>query len=265
MAKSPPTSDTGTPAPFASLLAVSSLVLALLLVAGFSYRWTYYYNFGLKDLAFEAPLQSLAISALELIRNPSDALFSFLVVVIPLLALNGLLTLIASTAAGAGRLAVPARWVQRGCALDNRLVTDALIAVVLIYSAYWAGSQSGWEKFRVHVTEAAANPLPAVTAIVTAGSTETLPVACRAADWDKGDAKSDAQPSFIGSATTFAALRSGAACDTRDNRSWRLLYRNDKFIYLFASGSGVVRPLTIVLPNSDRFVLVMGAANEAAR
>ena len=35
------------PAPFTSLLAAGSLVFAVLLVAGFSYRWTSYYNFGL--------------------------------------------------------------------------------------------------------------------------------------------------------------------------------------------------------------------------
>ena len=36
--------EAGQTAPFSSLLAVSSLVFAVLLVAGFSYRWAYFYS-----------------------------------------------------------------------------------------------------------------------------------------------------------------------------------------------------------------------------
>src|SRR5579871_1890846 len=82
---------TAPPAPFASLLAASSLVFAVLLVAGFSYRWTYYYNFGLKDLALAIPVQSVLLGALELIRTPSDALFTICVVALPLVVLNSIL------------------------------------------------------------------------------------------------------------------------------------------------------------------------------
>ena len=33
--------------PFGALIAPSTLVVAVLYLAGFSYRWSYYYNFGL--------------------------------------------------------------------------------------------------------------------------------------------------------------------------------------------------------------------------
>lgn len=270
MAKLEPTDDAGKAGqvgPFTSLLAVSSLILALLLVAGFSYRWTYYYNFGLKDLALEIPLQSLAISALELIRNPSNALFTFSVVVVPLVALNVLLTLVeGGTRLQNKTLASAVAWTRHGLGLDNRLVTDALRAAVLIYAAYWAGSQSGWEKYRVHITESDTNPLPVVTAIMASGSPAiTLPFTCKAADWDKGDAASEPLPPLIGNPATLRALRSGLACDTKGNRRWRLLLRTDRFVYLFATGRGLARPPTIVLPNSNSFILVMGGNNASAR
>lgn len=163
------------------------------------------------------------------------------------------------------------RWQARsnglaGLGLDNRLVTDALRAAVLIYAAYWAGSQSGWEKYRIHITGSATNPLPTVTAIMAAGSpATTLPFTCKAANWDKGDAAPEPLPPLIGNPATLRALRSGLACNTKGNRSWRLLLRTEKFIYLFATGSGLVRPLTIVLPNSNNFILVMGRDDASAR
>jgi hypothetical protein len=243
-------------APFASLLAVSSLVLALLLVAGFSYRWTYFYNFGLRDLALQAPTQSIAISALELIRTPRDALFTLAVVVLPFLTLNALLTFLPRLLPQASSL----------LGFENRLVADALRAVVLIYSAFWAGSQSGWAKFSSHVVENAGNTLPTVTAVLNPGSPESaLSFACKPSDFTAAGAAQVAVPAVIGSPAAVRELRDGLACNTPNTRSWRMVYRDEKFIYLFATGGGAVRPLTIVLPNNDKLVLVLGVANDAGK
>jgi hypothetical protein len=242
-------------APFASLLAVSSLVLALLLVAGFSYRWTYFYNFGLRDLALQVPAQSIAINALELIRTPRDAVVTFSIVVLPFVALNVALFLLV-------------RYLPRSArslGLENRLVSDSLRAIVLIYSAYWAGSQSGWEKFKAHVVESASNTLPTVTAVLTAGSPDNaLPFSCKPGDWDTTENTPKALPSLIGAPNALRELREGLACNTPNSRSWRMLYRDEKFVYLFATGSGAGRPLTVVLPNTDRVVLILGVATNAS-
>ena len=112
---------------------------------------------GLKELALLVPAQSVVISALELIRNPTDAFFSICIIVVPLLTLNGVFSLIdmAGIESGVGRL-------LRGLGVRNRLVRDSFRAIVLIYSAYWAGSQSGWQQFQLAATETSSNPLPNV-------------------------------------------------------------------------------------------------------
>jgi hypothetical protein len=240
-------------APFASLLAAPSLVLALLLVAGFSYRWTYYYNFGLRELALQGPVSSVAINALELIRTPQNAVVSFCIAVIPLLMLNAALVLL-------GRFLPHS---SRFLGLENRLVSDSLRAVVLIYSAYWAGSVTGWEKFRAHVNESTST-LPTVTAVVTSGSAESaFPFSCKQVDWSKSENSERALPPLIGAPSALTDLRDGLSCNTPNSRSWRMLYRDDKSVYLFAAGSGMGRPLTVVLPSTDSLVLILGATTDA--
>jgi len=68
-------------------------------------------------------------------------------------------------------------------------------------------------------------------------------------------------PPIIGDPTVINAFRNGLACDIRDNQSWRLLYRDDKFLYLFTTRRGLARPLTLVLHNTDRIILIMGAGH----
>jgi len=36
--------------PFSALIKASSLIVAVLYLAGFSFRWGYYYNFGVQHL-----------------------------------------------------------------------------------------------------------------------------------------------------------------------------------------------------------------------
>jgi hypothetical protein len=38
--------------PFKALIAASSIIVAVLYLAGFSYHWSYYYNFGVHHLFF---------------------------------------------------------------------------------------------------------------------------------------------------------------------------------------------------------------------
>ena len=206
----------------------------------------------------------MALGALELIRAPSDALFTFGVVALPLLGLNAILILLnrfrdwgdIHKVAAIGK-------ALRGLGLESRLVTDALRAIVLIYSAYWAGSQSGFEKFRMHVTETRANSLPTVTAVVLNDSHgNALPFGCRPADWDK-PAPASKPPTIIGAPGALTALDGGLACTSGSHRSWRMLYRDEKFVYLFATGSAAGRPLTLALPNTDRLIIMMGGATDA--
>src|SRR5215831_10946089 len=62
---------TAVSAPFKALIAAWSLMFVVLSVAGYSYRWNYYYNFGLQSLVFGAPLDSLPVYAIEIVRNPA--------------------------------------------------------------------------------------------------------------------------------------------------------------------------------------------------
>src|ERR1700730_4198985 len=169
---------------------------------------------GLKELALLVPAQSVVISALELIRNPTDAFFSICIIVVPLLALNGVFSLIdmAEIESGVGRL-------LRGLGMRNRLVRDSFRAIVLIYSAYWAGSRSGWQQFQLAVTETNSNPLPKVVAVVMSdGERIHLPFGCEPADWDNQEAKQEPMPPIIGDPSAINALRNGLACDIRDNQ-----------------------------------------------
>jgi hypothetical protein len=215
MARFHKTAEKEQAAPFASLLAVSSLVFALLLVAGFSYRWTYFYNFGLRDLALQAPVQSIAVSALELVRTPRDALWTFCIVVGPLLLLNAALYLLA-------------RYFPQSSSflgLKSRLGLDSLRAIVLIYSAYWAGSESGWKKFEAQITETRGNTLPTVTAVLNRGPTESVfPFSCTPAEWsssNNSEKSEKATPPVIGAPTIIRNLREGLACNVPQSRSWR--------------------------------------------
>lgn len=235
------------------------MVLAVLLVAGFSYRWTYYYNFGLKDLAMQAPVQSIAIGALELIRTPREAGRSLLIVGLPMAALGLLLALARELAAR--HPGVAAKWPWRmllGLVLDNALLADIARAIVLIYAAYWAGSEAGLQKFLAHVAESPDNPLPRVTVALSDKARDgTHAIACTAADWSGTAARPALPQPVVGSPHTLAAFREGLACNAKGTHSWRLLYRDEKFTYLFATGAGVTRPTTIILPSADPYFLIL--------
>lgn len=60
------------PAPFEALLSGWSLIVIVISVAGYSFRWNYYYNFGLQSLVLSAPLESLPVYAIEIVRIPPN-------------------------------------------------------------------------------------------------------------------------------------------------------------------------------------------------
>jgi hypothetical protein len=62
--------------PFKALLAASSLISALLYLAGFAFRWSYYYNFGVPHLIFSLSLQAILTSSMEMIKQPKNLLLT---------------------------------------------------------------------------------------------------------------------------------------------------------------------------------------------
>ena len=258
---SPDRQDHGSPAPFSALLASGSVVVAVLLVAGFSYRWAYYYNFGLQDLAIGAPVQSIAMSALELVRRPDDALATFLIVAVPMVVFGA--------AVGAGRAFLARRQSSSGSGLlrkgiagllETPLIIDVARATLLMYAAYWAGSSAGVHKFKEHAVESASNALPRVTLPIAANPPSPgAPFGCRPVDWQQPQTPVQAQATVVGSAGPLVALSEGLSCNVPGQRSWRLLHRDEHFIYVFATGLGVARPTTLVIPQSDaRFIVLNG-------
>ena len=251
------------PAPFASLLAISSLLAALFLVAGFSYRWSYYYNFGLKDLALQISLQSVAISAMELIRTPGSALTTLLIVALPLAAFNVLVTAIRAIASRPRFRPVVALGSSIG--LSAPLFSDLARALLLFYSSYWAGSEAGYQKFMQHIVEGPDNTLPEVSVVSTgSGSKGASAFECGKTDWahpgGSTEAVGDSAHTTLGSPSALQAMAEGKACNVTGQRTWRLLYREDKYSYIFATGSVAQRPLTVVLPNTDNQILLLGAS-----
>src|SRR5215831_11408945 len=74
--------------PFSALISISSLLIGILYVAGFAYRWSYYYNFGVQHVVFTLSVQSFLVTSFELIRTPSNVLAFFVFVILPFIAFN---------------------------------------------------------------------------------------------------------------------------------------------------------------------------------
>src|SRR5882672_9334423 len=105
--------------PFKALIAAWSLIVVVLSVAGYSYRWNYYYNFGLQSLVFGASLQSLPVYAIEIVRNPAALVHLIAVALTYLLPFQLLLlTLKAARNANGTRIRCGVRFIARVFALD---------------------------------------------------------------------------------------------------------------------------------------------------
>jgi len=241
--------------PFGALIAVSSLIAALLYVAGFSYRWAYFYNFGVQHIVFKLNVQSFLITAIELIRDPAHLLVSVPVIIISLILINTVIRFITDTAGSPDRrLGRAAAVISRTFGLENSLVIDAVRAATILYATYMLSSHVGYTTFQKHIVNSPENSLPAVTAIIEkAEGDREITLNC--------GAEQQESLQLIGDSKKVRIIQDAfRTCNTK-TRKWRLLYRDDKSIYLFASEPAEhikgKRPLTVILPNTERTYLIM--------
>ncbi len=267
--------------PFGSLIAVSSLIAATLYVAGFAYRWSYYYNFGIQSIVWDFNVQSFLITAIELVRVPQNILRVLYGIILPLFILNFLIEQARrfSTLNLQGETAPPAParrtvlkeilkllkkylknilfFLLKNVDLNSPFNVDLLRMVLILYATYSLSSQVGYEQFQKDIIDSRNNTLPIVSAIVEEKSNgKTLAISCGSKDrlsWDN--------VGVIGSLKNIRELQEYHMTCSLEGAQWRLLYRNDKSIYMFASMPKdkirSQRPLTIVLPNNDNTYLVL--------
>ncbi len=240
--------------PFGALIGVSSLIVALLYLAGFSFRWSYYYNFGVQHVVFKLSFQSFLVTAIELIREPRNLLLAFLIIIGPLIVVNGVIRFIKHSAS------VNRHRILSKCAtalvklfcLDSPLVVDSIMAVLLLYSTFMLSSHLGYTTFKKHIIDSPDNPLPAVTVIIE-DNEKKLALRC--------GAEEEAPVQLIGNARKIRIIQEAYQTCNSETTKWRLLYRDDESIYLFASRSeksiGHGRPLTLMMPNDKKTYLIM--------
>ena len=245
--------------PFKALLAAWSLVVVVLAVAGFSSRWNYYYNFGLQNLVLQTPLTTLPIYAIEIIRNPENIVSLLYLIIQLLLPFQILLVTMRWVARSRWRSVSSAgAFVTQLLALNSPLVVDVIRAGLIVYIAFTVGGIAGWRDFLVNAVENT-SPLPKVAVMLLRGQADEtatrLPLTCDTRPLSERSPTDD--PAFFGDAAMIQTL-SALACSSH-SRTWRLLFRDDKFIYLFTTipPNTSDRPGTLVLPNNDRITLFM--------
>jgi len=241
------------PAPFKALLSGWSLIVVVLSVAGYSFRWNYYYNFGLQSLVLSAPLESLPVYAIEIARNPRFFIDLFQLGLMYLLPYQfTLLALRRACDVQNERIRTTTRFIVHTLALDNPLLVDGLLALLILIVAFRAGGEAGYRTYLTNAAESTSR-LPKVTAIARADS--NLPfIGCDTSTFKKSDPSMT--PRFVGEPSVIDSLTAGKAC-TSEQWSWRLLLRDEKFVYLFATVKDPKeRPETLVLPNSEDLTLV---------
>lgn len=242
--------------PFGALIGVSSLIAAILFVAGFSYKWSYYYNFGVQHLVFQQNVQAFLITSIELIRQPKSLWFTFLFILCPLIVLNFVIATIrrASQSAPEKLHGKIGGFLTRVLGLDSPLVVDAIRAGLVVYACFMVSAELGYAAFRSHIIESHHNPLPRVSLVFdqTLENGE-LPLACGASE--------EIPFQFIGNAKILRTIQESFRTCNSPQLTWRLLYRDAEAIYVFASQpkgvGGDGRPLTLIVPNDGKTFLVM--------
>ena len=241
--------------PFAALIGVSSLLAAFLYVAGFSFRWAYYYNFGVQHLVYNLSFRSFLIAAFELFRAPYQFSLFLLTVAAPLVVLNILLAGIAAIIKGRTAVARAVGAICRALGLTSPLLIDVLRAAVIVLATFRLGSQLGYEAFQADVSNSVHHRLPAVTAVLEVGKdSAAFVLTC--------GSNQNMLPPYIGDARRLQELQQFRRTCNSGGVTWRLLYRDDHSIYLFASetrqkNAPITRPLTLVLPNPQATYLIM--------
>jgi hypothetical protein len=252
--------DDASPRPFKALIAASSFFVVVLAVAGFSLRWTYYYNFGLQNIVIEAPLSSLAFSAVEIIREPENIVTLLrlgLEFLVPFEILLWVLQRLSRS---------PRPFLRRNneiaaifSGLRGSLFADVIRASLIVFVAFRAGGIAGFDDYKVNVVDGTSQ-LPRVTAIVNpaddAAKNAAFPFACDTRPLVDRTTPT-AVPAFVGDPQTVTRINSGITCSS-DTQRWRLLYKDDKFVYIFLTVTEYgPRPETLIIPNSDRLALVL--------
>jgi hypothetical protein len=242
--------------PLVSALTGPALVGAVLYVAGFSYEWAFYYNFGLEHLARQLPTLSTAMAAFEVVRDTADALYTVALLAVPQI----LLAIVSSFGRTFSRSSLrPVQLLASAiaAALDagNGLIRVVLSAFLLVYAAAFAGSSAGTHAYRTLAIEAD-NRLPRVT---ITGDIDTHIRCEQHSGLAMPSTDTTISDAFIGSAGPLAELRGGRACNLPGQSSWRLLYRDEKFVYLFQTlrSTNAGRPMTLVLPASEKQILIL--------
>jgi hypothetical protein len=238
--------------PFKALIAAWTFVAVAISVAGFSQRWAYFYNFGLQDLALAAPLSSLPVFAVQALRDSQNLGTCLLMILEFLLPLQ-----IAEIGIQALRVwrerSRAAKMVFSGVAalgLTNPLVLDSIRAALVVYIAFVVGGIAGYRDYLFNVSEVTSR-LPHVTLVGRQGE-NGLPWEC-----GSSNGKSGAGKFFIGSPLTVRRMEMSATCSP-DWSTWRLLYRDDHFIYVFNTVQDLrSRPDTLVVPTESRAVIIL--------
>ncbi len=228
------------------------MVVALRYLACFSYRWSYYDNFGVQHLVLQKSVHSVLMSAIELILDPRSASLTLIWVALPLLAQNSVFAVAASLPLPAKRLRFVGLAVKV-FGFDSSFLRDVLRAAILMYGCFMVSSEIGSAAFRRDVADGPSNPLPRVTLLFSRGPDDSASAL--------GCGLSDLQNiRVVGDAEGLATIqRFRRTCDS-DTMTWRLLYRDDKFTYVFASQPAELiagaRPLSIMVPNDTKALII---------
>lgn len=221
--------------PFQALITISSLLVALLFIAGFSFRWAYYYNFGIPTSVYGLNLESVLTNAFELIRTPENFLLCALYIMLPYALL--LLTFYFSED-------FRNRVFKRVPKESRALIIDLIKALLLIITTWYTASQIGYNSFVADVTEPESS-LPRITVVMKSGSQDNFPH-CGA---------SGKSISFIGSGRMVSQYIDNYEGCSSDELTWRLFYKDNSHLYLFAGRKESIaktdKPLVAVIPLSE--------------
>ncbi len=131
------------------------------------------------------------------------------------------------------------------------LLVNSLRAILIVSIIYSLSSQLGYKSFLNASIDSERNPRPRVILIDNRPSAIAGKAAC-GSDYNE-------TINVIGSRKQLRILLdSYATCSTASSGIWRLLHRDNKFLYLFASSSqassesGIrVKPRVFIIPNSE--------------
>lgn len=257
--------ETATPgattvaAPFKALLAAASLFVVVLGTAGFSLRWSYYYNFGLQDLVLKVPLASMAVAAVEILRAPHSIATLVLLIIeiyVPFQIVLTVLRLLCS--AERPHVRRVARTVAKWSGLGSDLFVDVIRASLIVFVAFRAGAIVGSRDYQVNVVESTSR-LARVT-LLSPSDTEATKRKSLLVTCDTRPPFDNApliEPAFVGDPDALARLNGGAACSTA-TRTWRLLHRDDQYVYIVLTVSEVGRrPDMLAVPAGEGLTLIL--------